>query len=62
MRRERRQPLDAASVLDDFVSLPYGSRQRVFGTDWNLPIPTFGIIVAIVTLVATFVARGAVPR
>lgn len=32
----------------------------VFGTDWDLPIPTFGIIVAIAILMATFVARRAV--
>jgi phosphatidylglycerol:prolipoprotein diacylglycerol transferase len=32
----------------------------VFGTRWNLPIPTFGIIVAIAVVLATYIATRAV--
>jgi phosphatidylglycerol---prolipoprotein diacylglyceryl transferase len=32
----------------------------VFGTRWNLPIPTFGIIVAIAVVLATFIATKVV--
>jgi phosphatidylglycerol:prolipoprotein diacylglycerol transferase len=44
------------------MSFPYitDAVNAVFGTDWNLPIPTFGIIVAIAIVVATSVARRAV--
>jgi phosphatidylglycerol:prolipoprotein diacylglycerol transferase len=40
------------------MSFPYvtGVVNAIFGTHWHLPIPTFGIIVAIAIVVATGVA------
>jgi phosphatidylglycerol:prolipoprotein diacylglycerol transferase len=44
------------------VSFPYltDAANALFGTGWDLPIPTFGIVVVIAIVVATAVARSAV--
>lgn len=46
------------------MSFPYVTDivNAIFGTQWNLPIPTFGILVATAIIVATRVARKEVER
>lgn len=46
------------------MSFPYVTDMinAAFGTRWNLPLPTFGLIFAIAVLVATFVATRAVKQ
>jgi phosphatidylglycerol:prolipoprotein diacylglycerol transferase len=44
------------------MSYPYVTDvlNAIFGTHWDLPIPTFGVIVAIAVAAATYVANGVV--
>src|SRR5580698_55194 len=44
------------------MSYPYvtDALNAVFGTDWHLPIPTFGIMVALAVAAATYVATRVV--
>jgi phosphatidylglycerol:prolipoprotein diacylglycerol transferase len=48
----------------NMASFPYVTDviNAVFGTSWNLPIPTFGIIVAIAVLMATAIATRVVKK
>lgn len=46
------------------MSFPYitDAVNWIFGTDWNLPIPSFGVLVACAILIATYIARKEVKR
>lgn len=46
------------------MSFPYVTDivNAILGTDWNAPIPTFGVLVVSAIIIATRVARGAVVR
>jgi phosphatidylglycerol---prolipoprotein diacylglyceryl transferase len=46
------------------MSFPYLTDllNAAFGTDWDLPIPVFGTIVAVAIVVATFIARREIER